>query len=289
MLTKIKALFLITRPHNVIIALLSVFLAAIITGTLEPLQRLLLAASAVGLVAAGGNALNDYYDLDIDRLNKPNRPLPSNKLTPKSVFIYSIILYFIALICAFLLDFYSIIIVLSVIILLWFYNAKWKRLALIGNITVSFVASLSFILAGISVYRPLASIIPALLSFGFHLGRELIKDVEDIEGDKIAGKSHTLPIIWGTKKTLRLSAFIYIGVIILTLLPYIMQQLNILPLSFGKYGIWYLISVLLGVDIFLLYTIKKLLTSKNPNLSFISATLKADMLLGLLAIYLGRF
>ena len=67
----------LTRPVNLLIALLSIFIGGFVTGTIHPLLKLLLASFSGMLVAAGANSINDYYDLEIDRINKPKRPLPS--------------------------------------------------------------------------------------------------------------------------------------------------------------------------------------------------------------------
>ena len=63
----------LTRPINLIIAFLSVFIGGFVTGTIHPLSKLLLACFSGMLIAAGANSINDYYDLEIDRINKPSR------------------------------------------------------------------------------------------------------------------------------------------------------------------------------------------------------------------------
>ena len=81
---------LLTRPVNVIIGGLSIFIGALVTGTIQPLNKVLLACLSGGLVAAGANTINDYFDVEIDRHNKPYRPLPAGKVSLKSAFVFSL-------------------------------------------------------------------------------------------------------------------------------------------------------------------------------------------------------
>jgi geranylgeranylglycerol-phosphate geranylgeranyltransferase len=164
-------------------------------------------------------------------------------------------------------------------LLLYWYSAKLKRTILWGNLSVSFVTALAFFYGGIAVNRLSYAIIPAVFSFVYHLGREIIKDAEDIEGDKADGII-TFPIKYGKIPALTLATFIYILLIFITILPY---ALNV-------FGLYYLLFVLGFVDliiVFVLFSMWK--NSEKKQLSRLSLILKLNMFAGLIAIYLGKF
>ncbi|MCI0514179.1 geranylgeranylglycerol-phosphate geranylgeranyltransferase [candidate division KSB1 bacterium] len=276
---KLRALISITRPVNVLIGIFSIFVGALITGTVQPLNKVLLACLAGGMIAAGSNAINDYFDLEIDRINKPKRPLPAGKLTRRTVYWFALTLFFMGSVSGFGINTWAVGIILLSVFLGYFYSARLKRTVLWGNLTVSLMTALAFIFGGVAVNRLHAALIPAGFSFLFHLGREIIKDAQDIEGDA-ANHIITLPIRVGKKPALAIANWIYGGLILATFFPYF----------FKIYGLYYLVVVLLGVD--LVVSLALISAWRNPsfrNLGLMSDLLKADMLLGLAAIYLGRF
>ena len=83
----------LARPLNVLIGGVSIFVGALLTGILEPLQTLLYAIASGMFITGAANAINDYYDYDIDRVNRPERPIPSGEVTRSGALIYAVILY----------------------------------------------------------------------------------------------------------------------------------------------------------------------------------------------------
>ena len=146
-----------------------------------------------------------------------------------------------------------------------------------GNGVVSLIAALAFIYGGLAVGRFGPTLIPAWFAFLFHFGREIVKDIQDWAGDTAIG-AKTLPIRFGKKTALIVTTYTFILLIISTPVPAL----------FRIYGIVYLIVVILGVDIPLLYVLRSMWRDSGPtNLGRLSFILKVDMLIGLLAIYLG--
>jgi len=190
----------------------------------------------------------------------------------------AILLFIISLCISFFLGTPEFIVVSSAIILLWAYAAVLKQVALVGNFVVSFLGGLAFVYGGSVIYAALAGLIPALFAFLFHLGREIVKDVEDMEADAIQG-AMTLPIRIGLRPAL-ICAAVSFGVL---------AALSPFPFTFGLYHWPYFVVVFFGVDLVLLALIIWLLIAPNTrNLRTASAILKVDMLVGLLAIFLGR-
>lgn len=267
----------ITRPLNIFIGVLAIFMGAFITGTIQPLQNLVLACLSGALIMAGGNVINDYFDVDIDRMNKPFRPIPSNIVNREDAYKFAIILFVLG-------NFLSIFIIWTSFSLavfasagLFLYSWSLKRTILWGNIAVSLFSALAFVYGGLSVGRWQNALIPAGFAFLFHLGREIIKDVEDQAADE-ANSLKTLPIRFGSKVALLVASGVLGFLIVLTIVPYV---LNI-------YGRTYFTVVLLGVDLVIIVILYLMWVYPYPQyLRRISLVLKADMFVGLLAIYLG--
>jgi geranylgeranylglycerol-phosphate geranylgeranyltransferase len=274
---RIKPYFKLTRFQNNLITFISVLMGGFIGGV-SSWGKLLLSALSASLISAGGYVLNDYFDLEIDKINRPLRILPRGDLSPKKALIFSISLFVIGFILSLFLQLVSAGIVLIAIIFLFLYSTKFKREFLIGNVTVSIVSALAFIYGGVFSKNPEISLIPAILAFLFHLGRELIKDMEDVEGDQ-ALRSETFPIAYGMRNSQFLASAIFLVLIILTIFPY---KLKI-------FSIYYLILVLM-MDFVLFYIVISMWNNPSKeNLGSLSRLLKFEMLLGLLAIFAGSF
>ena len=279
MVDRIRYFILLTRPLNVVISMLSIFIGAFITGTISPLGKVLLASLSGGLIAGGANTINDYYDIEIDKINKPHRPIAAGKVSLTEGFIYAIVLFFIGIIIGWLINWQAFAISLFSSFLLFLYSSRLKRTVLWGNLTVSLVTALAFIYGGVAVNRLSFAVIPAVFSFFYHLGREIIKDAEDIEGDS-ARQIITLPIRYGKTAALKLATLIYAILIVLTLVPYGLEI----------FGIYYLIIVLAIVNLVVIYVLISLWRdSSSKNLSRLSIILKLNMFVGLMAIYCGQF
>ena len=276
-MNKIKAFIQISRPTNVFIAFLSVVIAAAVAGSLQPFLRVIMASCSAALITIGANVINDYFDIDIDAINKPNRALPSGRLTNKAALSYFILVYIIAWIIAISLGQLMFCIALFIGILLFFYSYKLKRTVLWGNFVVSFSTAMAFVYGGLAVDRLEGTLFPAAFAFLYHFGREIIKDLQDIEGDSTKGVV-TFAIKFGLMRSLQLTTVIFIILVGVTILPYILDI----------YGNLYLLVIIFGIYPVLAFVIYQSWKYPNPgNLGMMSNILKADMLVGLVAIYLG--
>lgn len=181
----------------------------------------------VFLATGAGNMLNDYYDVDIDRINKPNRPLPSGRISLRGAVFLTIFCFSVALLIAFLINPVSGILgFINVFILIW-YAKILKRTVLLGNLSIAFLTGSTFLFGasffgtdGVLVMIPLF-----LLAFLATAAREIVKDIEDIKGDAEDG-AVTFPIQYGEKPAAYLaSAFGFLAVL-LSPLPYLMGILS---------------------------------------------------------------
>ncbi len=277
MLQSAKATVKITRPLNVLLTFVSIYLAACISPNFYAGWGVLVAALSAAFIAAGGNIINDLYDVEIDRINRPERPLAAGVLSVKQGKVLYVLTTFVGLMLAWGVGRNFIVLAFSVSVLLFWYSARLKRTVLFGNMAVSFVSGLTFIYGAMAVKDWQAGIVPAVFAFFFHFGREIIKDMQDIRGDLQTGVQ-TLPGKYGFHVSTAMVNILFLILIVLTVLPYI----------FYNYSVYYLWLVVPGVDAVLLYVSVMLWKQTEVHhLSRLSGMLKIDMFVGLIAIWLG--
>lgn len=173
---------------------------------------------AVFLVTGAGNAINDYYDREIDAVNRPQRPIPSGRIPPQSAFLYSIALFiagcmiagFVSELCLMLAAFNSL--------LLFLYARSLKATPLAGNIAVAFLTGSTFLFGGAAAgpVGLLENRTPFMLSFLVSMSREIAKDIEDMRGDQKGG-ARTLPILAGERPSRALAGAFAISAVALSL------------------------------------------------------------------------
>lgn len=236
------------------------------------------AALAATFVTAGGNIINDIYDIEIDKINRPKRILPQNKLTKGEALAAYFGFNAAAIVLASFVNMYTLVIVILSGGFVFSYSAIIKKIPLLGNITVAFMTGLVFIYGAVSVGDWIYGVIPALFAFTINLVREIIKDLEDIEGDRAQGII-TFPQKYGIKNSIYLSISLTGLLIILTTLPFILHL----------YRIEYFIIVMITVNVLLVSFLKDMHNENVfPFLRKSSLKLKAAMIFGLLAIYMGK-
>jgi geranylgeranylglycerol-phosphate geranylgeranyltransferase len=278
LIENLAAIIKIIRPLNFLITFASVIVAAVICLPGHSIELIVfLAALSASLVMASGNIINDIYDINIDKVNKPSRPLPSGKISVKKAYILYFVFVAASVFISSLLNEKAIAVVLVSILLLFFYSKYLKRIPLVGNMTVAFLTGLVFIFGGIVVENPSAAIIPALFAFLINLTREIVKDMEDVEGDTKA-EVITFPVKYGLQKSKIIILIITISLILYTIYPFITQI----------YKIEYFVVVMVIVNSILVYCLKILFEDHSvKNMKKMSNLLKLSMVFGLIAIYLG--
>ena len=268
------------RPLNVFTSGLAMVIGSGILGTLNDTGTLLLVMAVVMCFAGAANALNDVVDYEIDKINRPMRPLPSGFVKKRTALFISILLFSMGtLACLELSEAAKVIGIMIAMPFMVLYSKYLKGMPLIGNMIVAFILGLSFLFCGAAFNNMSPMWIPMILAFGLTLVRELVKDIADMEGDQSVGLK-TFPITAGIEKSIQLSIFLSACIGMGAFIPYL----------YGTYGIWYGILLILGVEIPLGVVVVSLLN--NPGIS--SAThgariLKFSTLIGLIAIYAGTF
>jgi len=274
---KTLSYFEITRPLNNLITAFAVFIGAWTSGWVSSFDRLILALVSASFISAGGYVINDFFDLSIDRINKPQRTLPRGEISPASALVFSLCLFLAGLLISIFIKPAAFLLALWATGLLVLYSYRLKRTPLFGNLLVSFVCGLAFVYGGVVGRDFRFSLIPAGFAFLFHLGREILKDIEDLAGDESV-RAQTLPITWGMNISLLLITIVFSGLIFLTLVPY---YLNVFAFSY--------LALVICVDLLLIYVMVSMWSNRSKeNLGRLSQILKFNMILGLLAIFVVR-
>ena len=261
------------RPMNCFLSFIAVLIGGIIalgTGAFDHLALLCLGGLVAGEFTAAGNSLNDYLDVGIDRKAHPMRPLVSGEMAPEWALNITIIKFMIALFLGQFLPPLAFVILIVNLIIMVSYEVKLKNHGLVGNISISWLTATLFLFAGAIVGALWPVLFISAMAFLANLGREIIKDVEDMDAD--IGKRRTLPMAIGKNASLRAaSAFLVIAI-----------GLSILPYIFGIFHYSYLLLILVA-DLGLMYTIYS--ASTDPRKS--SSLAKMAMAMALVSFIIG--
>lgn len=153
------------------------------------------------MIAAAGYIINDYYDIKIDYINKPERVVVGKLIKRRIVLASHVLLNVVGIGIGFYLNLYVGIIHFIAGFLLWLYSNRLKRLPFIGNLVISLLTGFSILVVAIYYHKNVSLLLNyAVFAFSINLIREVIKDMEDLRGDLRFG-SKTLPIVWGLRKT----------------------------------------------------------------------------------------
>lgn len=255
-------------------------LAAVIGGVIAysavqgPLIWLLPVFLTVFLITGAGNAINDYFDAGIDAINRPDRPIPSGKITKGSAYKFSIVLFAAGVIISYFIGTIPFFIAAFNSLLLYFYAFSLKRKVFVGNLSVAYLTGSTFLFGGSAFGEKGIGVTLVLffLSTLATLAREIVKAIEDIDGDRKEGAS-TLPIRIGEKRSAYVACTFGILAVILSPLPYLMNLFNESYL--------YVVGI---ADALFLYAVV-LILEKNPSAS--SKYFKIAMSFALLAFIAG--
>jgi geranylgeranylglycerol-phosphate geranylgeranyltransferase len=274
---RLAGFFIITRPVNSFVAGLASIIAYLIdTGTVIPESLLLF--FIVALITAAGNVINDFFDAEIDAINRPDRPIPSGAVSRGAARGFAITLFLAGILVSFFTNPLCIGIAIFNALLLIAYAAKLKRTPLIGNIVVAYLSASIFLFGGaLNGIDGLIRIIPvAAITFFAMLSRELLKDAEDVEGDR-AGGADTVPIRIGIKKTSEFACITAVLAVAASFIPYFW------------WGVWYLAGIIV-VDIIIIIAVLRALSCETPGCvkaSSASSLLKAGMFTSLVVFTLS--
>jgi len=287
------------RPANGIMTALSVLVGAVLVvkfgAFFSPLVYV--AMIAAFLISGAGNAINDYVDIDADKVNKPYRPIPSGKVRPRAALGFSMTLFVIGITMAFFVNLAALAIAVINSLLLITYSFYLKERMLIGNASISYLVGSGFLFGGAAVGNLLLPAVMFFLSAFANMAREIAKDLEDIKGDrlmflkKVVSKvkrsiAHrfNMDIKGNVKLRYRPRVLSVIAAVCLV----VAIAISPIPFMKGMLGFVYA-ALLVPTDLLFLYSIFLLSRRHKQKKDYarISRTVKLGMLFGLLAFLLG--
>lgn len=244
-------------------------LIAVGTGILDYAVELILGCITVILFIIGGNSLNDYLDRDIDKIAHPERPIPSGKIKPETAKNISMAGFILACVAAVPLGLVPFLITIMAAAVMLAYEVKTKKLGLIGNLSIAWLTSALFFMGGAITNHIDVTIPMGAMAFLATLGREITKDVQDMDADF---DRKTLPKRIGKQNANILSSISFIVAVLLSFEPYLTH----------RFGLEYLAVVFVADAIFIYSTV---ILHKDPHKGQKFA--KYGMFVALIAFLLG--
>jgi len=282
---KIKGIWdLIRLDHGFMLAV-AIIIGAVIAqkGIPSNVWKLTLAILTAVFLEVSTFALNDYFDYPIDkRNNRTDRPLVRGDISPLTALMVTFIFFPMGILTAFFVNYACFIIALVTGLFALSYDIKLKKIKLIGNYYIAYTMAIPFLFGGVAFSPNIPNIIWILSSMAFlsGVGREILKDIMDLEGDK-EEKVKSLPIYLGKNKSFLISGLFFISAVSISFFPFFV---NIDPSFFRNY--FYLISVFFANIIFIWIT-ASILVKKNPRVKLFRKMTLIAMMLGLVAFLIG--
>lgn len=275
-LRRAGALVRLLRPLNFGMFTLGVLLGGWMAGgtaafEAEARWHLLTAAVSAALIGGAANSLNDACDVEIDRINRPDRPLPAGMVSPRAAKLLWGGCSALGVALSGWLSVLHVVLATASVLLLGWYNLRLKRTVLWGNLVVALVVALAIVYGGMAVGDGLPALTGAAFAFLTTLAREVVKDAEDVAGDAAAG-ARTLPVVAGLPLALRLATAVLLLTVALTPLPYL----------FLGYSGLFLLGLLVADGLLLGVVLR--LHPEPARLHQASGLLKGAMLAGMAAL-----
>lgn len=279
---KVIGFLRIIRPVNCVMMGFAVIVGAVIStrGGISGGDMINLALGFITAFTLTGAsmAINDYYDREIDAINEPSRPIPSGLISPMESIAIFIALTIIGLSSAMLVNNLCLLLAIASIIISTLYSTSGKRTGLPGNIMVSTCISMPFIYGGTcmrGIVEP-GTLIFAAMAFLVNTGREIIKGIADIEGDKMGGVK-TLAVSHGPKRAAKVALALIITAVAISPLPIILNLTNI----------WFIPLLLIADAGFIISAISVAKNITRENSKKVKKAILIYMLISLIAFLAG--
>ena len=270
--------FLFFRPFNIALGVFTSWVVYLLIGSSNMVEFYNLNLILICYMS-GANILNDFLDINIDKINKPNRFLVKYPFTQKYIFYLIVILFFIGSWKAWqIYPLAKSIALFLVLPLLIFYEIFLKKIPLIGNIVISLLVGSVFLYTEAGLTNQIIITWKIfILAFFLNLIREIIKDLEDINGDH-QNNIQTFPIVYGQNQT----------ILLIRILSLIFILISISPLYILNYSTYYIPLIFFSIHIPLLYIIWGLRVNiTTTKLHYFSNILKVMIANGIIIILLS--
>ena len=288
------------RPGNCVMSVIAVLIGALLASGgnlivfLDPLSPAYIAVIAVFVITGAGNAINDYVDVEADKVNNPKRSIPSGRVSPRAALYFSAILFIIGIALSTLLTWYALAIAVFNSFVLIIYSYSLQNKILLGNVSIGYLVGSTFLFGGAALGNLYLPFLLMLLATFSTISREIVKDLEDLEGDR---KSFLKKITSGAKKVAerfgikegetRLKVEKRQAKAIATISMLVAIIASPLPYVFGVLGVVYLLILIPTVIVFAFSVASIVKAETKKEFRKISKLIKLGMNIGLLAFIAG--
>ena len=285
---KLRAIWELMRlEHGIMIAIavLIGYLVALGGESLPSFEIFILTFFTVLFIEASNFALNDYYDIEIDKKNRrKDRPLVRGDLSRETALYLFVVLFPLGIICSFFVNLTCFIIALITGLLGIFYDVSLKKIKILGNFYIAYAMAIPFVFGAAAMIQdgslffdvPFVIYILAFIAFLTGVGREIMKDVMDFDGDRAKGV-RSFPFYLGVRGSNILAAVFYLSAICLSFLPFFMERFEL------YYFNYFYLSLIFLTDTMLLSTSFQLIFKKKPHVSLYRKFTLIAIFVGLLA------
>ncbi len=260
------------RLGNCIMGVAGLMLGALIASgqsLLDSWMMLIIGSAVVFSFVAGGNSLNDYFDREVDKVAHPERPIPSGRTRPATALRLSIAAFAISIFLSIFLNLTSMAIVVSAVLVMLLYETFTKKAGLTGNLSIAWLTGALFLLGGAVVSRVDQVVVIAAMAFLATLGREVVKDIQDMQGDF---DRLTLPKRIGKRNAGIIGSIAFLSAVALSPIPYWVGFLD-----------WPYLLFVIGADAIFIYS--AIVHFRSPKQGQYWA--KIGMLVALVAFLVG--
>lgn len=276
------AIIRLLRPINCLVMGAGVLVGAVLAhGEVDIIrklgQRAWMAFGAVAAVGAGANAINDYFDVKADKINRPDRPLAAELLPRDAGFVAWCVLSVVGVAMSFTLSVLHGVISLAVVWLMFVYSSSLKSRTTYANLIVALAVGLVVLFGGLLVSLSAPVAIGVTFAFAVTLAREIAKDIEDVDGDLQSG-TRTIATVRGSTAARRVVLFVSLATVLALPVPYWSHSFNGL----------YLVGVFLCGFLMLAATWTIMVSVGKKGVHAGSLLLKITMLLGMLSLSLAQ-
>jgi geranylgeranylglycerol-phosphate geranylgeranyltransferase len=285
MLKKLKAIWDLTRLEHGIIYAVSLLVSLTIAYHMLPDDPGLVVAGVIAVVAAemGAFALNDYFDVEVDRKNnRTDRPIIRGDISRQEALLLTVITFAVSVVAGYFMGNTGALIVIVVLIAFGIlYDYKLKEYGILGNIYIAFTMAAPFLFSSMLFKGSEVLLVLSVIAFLVGLGREIMKGIMDVEGDALRDVK-TVARVYGTNTAKYVAVALYLIALLFAPVPFIF---NIDPAFYGN--LFYAILAALAALVLLWICVDLLKSHDRKAISRARKTTLIGMLIALVAFLVG--
>ncbi len=294
----VKAIWELMRLEHGVMIFIAIVIGSLITQRvlfeytgLPPLTTLVLTFCTALFLEASTFALNDYFDVEIDKMNRRrDRPLVRGDLSPRAALVVFFVLFPLGIVASFFVNETCFVIALITALFAIVYDVVLKKIKMVGNFFIAYTMAVPFLFGAAAVLPtgdlsygiPLVVFVLSLIAFFAGSGREMMKDVMDVEGDRVQGVK-SFPMVLGVYGTQVLAALFYGVAIVLSFVPFVVVDFSLF------YQNYVYLLVVVVADVLFLFVVYRLVHRRGVDARRLRQVTLGALFVGLIAFLLGVF